>query len=724
MPAEIRVLHVDDHPVALSLFENFLEGEDDRITTETATSGHEALELLSNHEFDCIVSDYDMSGMDGIELLETVRQEYPDLPFILFTGKGTEEVASEAIRKGVTDYLQKNGLERYDLLANRIKNVVSEYQASRELAETRQRLELALAEAEAGVWEWDIDTDDLYWSEELLYVLEYSRDEFPGTIEFLNEKLHPDDAERTEEAIETALQTGDPYRVEQRVETAAGEYRWLDVRGQVIDDQGGRRMIGVGFDITEYKEREQELARERNLFETLTNGVPDVIYRADPETLEPEWVNDSVEDVFGYTAEEWIENPDRWRESIHPEDESEVLSTLQRVKEREEDGEQEYRVRTPDGETKWVRDRFQWVRDSEGNVQNLLGVERNITERKEREQKLQRRNERFQYVEEVADIGYWEIDTQTSQPHDITLTDGVYHIHDLSPDEPFDVEKGLEFYHPEDRPKVEEDVTGAISGGEPYDHEVRLITATGRERWVHSVGEPVERDGEIVKVRGVFQDVTERKQQETALARQNERLDQFASVVSHDLRNPLSVAAGRLDLAAEECESSHLDHVARAHDRMEELIEDLLQLARQGQPVDEFEDIQLAHLVESCWSNVATKEATLLSETSNTIQGDRSRLQQLLENLIRNAVEHSGEEVSVRVGDLETGFYLEDDGPGIPESEREAIFGPGYSSREDGTGFGLAIVSEIIDAHGWEIEITESENGGGRFEITGVEVVT
>lgn len=205
------------------------------------------------------------------------------------------------------------------------------------------------------------------------------------------------------------------------------------------------------------------------------------------------------------------------------------------------------------------------------------------------------------------------------------------------------------------------------------------------------------------------------------LQRQNERLDDFASIVSHDLRNPLNVAQGRVELLREECDSEHIPPIERSITRMDELIEDLLTLARKGEQISAFEAVGLESLVKTCWQQVATAEATLKIDTNRTIQADRSRLQQLLENLTRNAVQHGGADVTVTIGDLEDGFYIEDDGPGIPEAEREDVFNVGYSTADGGTGFGLNIVEQVADAHGWDIRVTEGPDGGARFEIRGVE---
>jgi signal transduction histidine kinase len=219
----------------------------------------------------------------------------------------------------------------------------------------------------------------------------------------------------------------------------------------------------------------------------------------------------------------------------------------------------------------------------------------------------------------------------------------------------------------------------------------------------------------------LYRDVTDRKERERELERQNERLDEFTSVVSHDLRSPLNVVEGRLELARAECDSDHLDDAAAAVERSLSLIDGLLGLAREGDRGGESETLGLASVIEDCRRTVEADDAEVSVETDRAVRGDANRLKQLFENLLRNAVEHGGENVTVTVGELEDGFFIEDDGPGIPEAERENVFEAGYSTTEDGTGFGLSIVKRIVEAHGWEIRATEGSEGGARFEITGVE---
>lgn len=154
---------------------------------------------------------------------------------------------------------------------------------------------------------------------------------------------------------------------------------------------------------------------------------------------------------------------------------------------------------------------------------------------------------------------------------------------------------------------------------------------------------------------------------------------------------------------------------------MEELIDSLLSLARVGESISETEPVTLESVVHRGWSNVPACNARIHTVTSATIKADRDRLQELFENLFRNAIEHGGDDVTMTVGDLETGFFVEDDGPGIHPGHREDVFESGFTTRENGTGFGLSIVRKIANAHSWEVKVIDGQDGGARFEITGVE---
>ena len=243
-------------------------------------------------------------------------------------------------------------------------------------------------------------------------------------------------------------------------------------------------------------------------------------------------------------------------------------------------------------------------------------------------------------------------------------------------------------------------------------------------------------------------EITEQKERQRELERRNQQLDQFAAVLSHDLRNPLNVASGRLALARERNDPEEFDRVEAAHDRMSTLIDEVLAFARDEQTTDSVE-LQLSALAEAAWGHVDTGSATLQVGTDRVVLGDRDQLLQLFENVFRNSVEHGstssrtgaddsvadgtasgraeaeaaagGGAVTIRVDATPDGFTISDDGPGVPPEKREAVFTHGVTSSESGTGLGLAIVQHVVESHGWAVEMAESRSGGAKLVVSGLE---
>lgn len=208
------------------------------------------------------------------------------------------------------------------------------------------------------------------------------------------------------------------------------------------------------------------------------------------------------------------------------------------------------------------------------------------------------------------------------------------------------------------------------------------------------------------------------REQRRQLERQNDRLEEFSSVVSHDLRSPLSVARGRIELAYDDDAEPHLEAASAAIDDMESLIDDLLALAKQGETVGDTERTSIATIAKAAWRHVDTDDATLVTDDFE-LDADPDRLRQLLENLFGNAAMHAGPDPEIRIGPLAggTGFFVEDNGVGIDSAVHDRIFEVGFTDHDEGTGFGLSIVRQIADAHGWSVEVTTETNAGARFEF-------
>ena len=257
MTGSIRVLHVDDDPAFAELTSDLLVREDDRFSVETALNAEEGLAKLDTRAFDCIVSDYDMPGTDGIEFLRQVRETFPDLPFILFTGKGSEEVAAEAISAGVSDYLQKDGSPSvYSILANRVDNLVDQYRSRQVADELEERL-LTMAEASNDIlWLFTADWGELLfinseyealWGRPIAELEEDARSFLKG--------IHPDHRERVRDAM-ASLSNGEPVDLEYRVNADEDFGRWVWVQAEpVFDDETGEvtQVAGMARDVTERK---------------------------------------------------------------------------------------------------------------------------------------------------------------------------------------------------------------------------------------------------------------------------------------------------------------------------------------------------------------------------------------------------------------------------------------------------------------------------------------
>lgn len=724
MLKSVTILHVDDEPGFADMVATFLEQEHDQFNVITTTSPIDAFDQLRAAQIDCIVSDYDMPEQNGIAFLKNVREHHPDLPFILYTGKGSEEVAGQAISAGVTEYLQKDtGTSQYTVLANRIQNVVEQHRAQQATTEAQQQL-TQLAE----------QTDDVLFSiahdfTELEFVNSAYAEiwgESPTVLRDdptqILDAVVPEHQSKVKQAIQQVAD-GTAQTVTCQITRADDQRRWLHISAKPVLDEHGNvtRIVGIARDITEQKQREQTLQELRQRFEFAVNGANLGVWDWNMQTDEVIF-NDNWATMLGYEPAEIDSDLVEWKQRVHPNDFQAVQAALdEHIAGQTEYYATEHRMRTADGNWKWIHDVGKiFERDEDGTPTRAVGIHIDIDDRKQAELRLKQERDMFAQgpvvtfkwqnkadwpVEYVSDnvtevLGY--------TPAEVTASDFQY----------------ADLIHDNDFPRVLTEVENnsdpetAFFKHQPY----RMQTNTGEHVWVLDHTKNIrDDDGTITHRLGYIIDITAQKQREQVLKRQNERLDKFASTLSHDIKSPLNVAKGRLRLATETCESPHLEDVSDALTRIEELVDDLLALARQGDQISDRKPVQIDNLIRECWQSVSTTRETLTIHTDMTVHADRTRLKQAIENLLSNAVEHSDEPVQITVTETENGFAIADNGTGIPAAAYEDIFEPGYSTDDMGTGFGLPIVNDIIEAHGWEITVTESDWDGAQFNITGVD---
>ncbi|NHN47737.1 PAS domain S-box protein [Halostella sp. JP-L12] len=504
-----------------------------------------------------------------------------------------------------------------------------------------------------------------------------------------------------DEAPDVLLVTTDGGGIDDALDAGAVDYVRTDdpprvVRRRIRDLTGAR------------SDRERELDRYRTLVET----AGDAMYALD------------ADGTITMVNESHVEFADRSRDSLvgsHPgerlgdEAVAEARSVIREIL-RDDDrtrGRVEFELEDADGTVRRFEDNLAVLTDEAGNYAGSVGVIRDITERKEREREL----DRYRTLVEAVGDPMYVLDEGgiVTMANEAMATHLGYdreeivgtHTVEFVADE--DYERGTELlrelYEDDERDWATYEMDSVTADGErtPAENNVAVLT---------------DESGDYAGSAGVVRDIAERKRRTEALRRQNERLDEFASVVGHDLRNPLNVVLGHLELARETGETRHFDVIEEEIGRVEDLLDELLALARQGKVVDEPEAVSLVAVARAAWDGVATGDATLeLPENDLTVEADETRLRELFGNLFRNAVEHAGPGATVRVGTTAKGFYVEDDGPGIPESDRDRVFDRGYTTADDGTGLGLDIVERIAEGHGWTVTATAS--GGADRDARG-----
>ena len=782
--APIRVLLVDDQPALGELVTTALERGDGDADYEvvTVSSAREAQTRLDGSRIDCVVSDYEMDGIDGLALLETVRCQYPELPFVLFTGKGSEEVARDVFRMGATDYVQKEaGADQYAVLAERIHDAVSQHRA--ETASERDGV--ATETPKNAVYVLDSDGRVTSVDDVFVEITGYDRE----TI--LGRHVSTLDADGTLvdrfEAL-TDADGPDTVQFEASVVTVDGEHRRCRCHLTVHQFAGDsvESLVGTLHDLTDRNYRRADHRYYDGLADLILDTSTALMSaEADEVDTKLRWTlrsvgeyvgagratvysaatsddvsNEDVDTPDGVDAEVTVDDVEKTHEwcapGVAPSDDTaegrpgagwwlsqfrrfdnvrvETLSamppeadSLRRRYERQGVSSvvavplvSDWSLRgvvefaTYDTERHWS--------DREVRLLRTLGdLVAHTLERRRRDREMAR----YKAIVETVPDGVFLLDedARMTQANEAFAANFGAEVDELLGNPFLDlVDEGMITSDIAD--EYAEGVDAMLSGDrEKNVFEVEVaVPDTDDLRTYEAHTRLLPHDGSFRGTAGIARDVTDELHQRAQLRQQNERLDEFASVVSHDLRNPLNVAQGFLEVARETGDDSYLTRVEEALGRIDRLADDVLSLARRGQTVGETSQVDLGRSVTRAWETVETHDATIEVTDSldlETVVADETRFSEALQNLFRNAVEHGGPDVAVTVGLLagERGFYVADDGPGIPPDRRTDIFGHGHTTSKTGTGFGLAIVRDIVEAHGWTIDATDSKQGGARFEI-------
>ena len=574
----------------------------------------------------------------------------------------------------------------------------------------QQQLSLFFEESPLGAIQWDDEFRVERVNGRTEEILGYSETELRG--ESWEQIVAEDDRERVGTAVERLLDADGGHRVLNENVRSDGETLTCEWHNRAVTDADGtvNSVFSKFQDVTDRERANRELEAYKPIIEALG----DAVYVLDEEGRFI-YVNDEFTTLVGYGRETILGSAPSLIKDEDARDRTERALEQVLSSDGRETTTFEVTIQPRNDDPVVCEEHMSGLPYEGEQLTGCVGTLREITEQKRRKQELttltgQYRtlienfpdgavflfDRSYQYVQaggqELAAVGLSSEEVTGSTPDE------------LFPDEIAD--ELVQYYS-----KTLDGTTHTFEqeyAGERY----RIQTVPVRTG-----------DAEVTHGIAVSTNITEQAVQRRELKRQKDGLEEFASIVSHDLRSPLAVAEGRLELARETCEGDDLVIAADAIDRSQALIDDLLTLAQEGKRTAEVDAVTIAEVAQEVWRTTETGSATLAVDGTQTIEADRSRLQQLLENLYQNANEHGDGDITVIVGAIDGGFYVEDTGPGIPESAREEIFEAGYSTRSDGTGFGLRIVEEIADAHEWEVTVTDGEQGGARFEFTGIQRV-
>lgn len=696
LESNAKVLFVDDEPDLAELASKKVEKESNFLECHHETEVEKALGKIS--EFDCIVSDYRMPDKNGLEFLEEVRKKFPDLPFILQTSAGNEKIASKAITAGVTEYLRKDEDENnFEKLCEVIENSILEDQA--ELETSKHHLRNIFQNSSVEVFLKDTEGEYKLMNSSAAECFGYEPREIPGKT--AEELFIEEDAEEIREVDERILETGEGITGEYSRTINGEEKHFMTSKFPHKNEEGEvDGIIGISRDITSRKMKKRRL-------ETIFNNAKDIMGFIDTDRTILR-MNDTVEDYFENSKEDILGEKLGSYNYFFPEDEvkemfnSEVLkgNSVKKTVETED----------KDGDQKIFNFSLIPIKDDQNNVSSVLAEIQDVTETK--------RNER--QLEAIFDSSFGLIGVVDPEGKILRVNKSVEDVFGVD-------NKEITGKHYREIDNIIESKTlnqvhdkfvkssyfQELLKKDIFRHEVSIEKPDGRTAILDVSLKPVKNEnGEITSVIAEGRDITSLKSSERQLKDQNKRLERFSRILSHDLRNPLNVASGYLDLAEETGNQKDFEKAKNAIKRMDEIIEELLTLS--GKPSEfEKEQLNLKDVFREAYSFVdANPDYTV--EQDMELVGGKSGIVRMFENMIVNSVDHN-EDVEIEVGSIENGFYYKDDGKITEDIDKVTEYG--YTSSENGNGVGLSVIHRVAEINDWNLNIVKSDDGALKFEF-------
>jgi PAS domain S-box-containing protein len=715
----IKVLHIDDEAGVLAVAKQCLE-EQSRFQVDTALSAKEALEKIKRSEYDAIICDYQIPEKNGLELLRELRQQGNDTPFILFTCKGKDEIAIQALNSGVYRYVGKEGKAEvtYEELKHSICDAVRGYRAEKLLQAAEKRLRQITDNMQDLLLLLDENLVIKFASASYKSVTGFAPSEIVGKQAY--DFVHPDDLPKVLEITKKAFKENSVGRFETRVRHADGSYVFLEGIGKPLVDENDHvtGALLTSRDITERKKIEQTVRDSEEKYRKLFNEAIDAIFVADAETGILIDCNQAATKLTGKTKSELIGMHQRF---LHPESErkGKFSETFAKHLGDKEGHLIESQIVTKNGEIRDVAIKGSLV---EVNGKKLLqGIFRDVTERKKVEEKIRFQARLLNAIGQAviaADnngaIIYWN--KAAKQLYGWTKEEVLGH-------------SMMEIFVKDALQKPQE-IFDRLGDNKTWTGEAVLKRRDGKVLSVIVTTSPITDDsGKVIGILGVSTDITEQKwmlevfnEAIGKVVELNEKLHVVESLTRHDIRNKLAALNGRIFLLKKRLNGntealSHLKEMESASHQMLRILEFEKNYVQVGS--EELKNVDVERYVtEAALLFSDLKGAELINDCSGlTVLAD-SMLRQLLYNMMDNTLKYGEKTSKIRVYYKEEGDQLkliyEDDGVGIADEEKSKLFREGYGK---GTGFGLYLIKRICEGYGWPIQETGEYGKGAQFTM-------
>jgi PAS domain S-box-containing protein len=565
--------------------------------------------------------------------------------------------------------------------------------------------------------------------------------------------IHPADFPATIKAFSHAIETGTPYETVHRLRRSDGEYRWHQARGDPLRDPDGRiiQWYGVAVDVDDARKAEDRLRRsEAYLAEAqrLTHTAT-VAYDA-TEIL---YFSDEAFRLFGFDPLQGLPSREAVWQRIHPDDAGTMNEKIEHALRERRGSQNEFRLKLPDGTVKHVDADVVPVFSATGELVEIIATAVDVTERKRAEDALRRGEAWLAQGQRLSHTGTWVLDGTTK--HFLYWSDESYHIWGFDPLQGFPSRDDMwGRIHPDDQERLWQEVQGALREQRDFFDEFRILLPDGTVKYMeadtHHEFSPL---GALLEVVCTNVDVTERKraQDEREQLRQLEAdlahinrvstMGELAASLSHEILHPIATARNnaRAGMRFLGMNPPNLDEarealgcVVRDADRAKDIVGRIRNQIKRAPPrkmrfgLHEAVN-EVIVMVQSAIARNGISFSTRLMDGLVPVQGDRVQLQQVLVNLILNAVEamssveDGARELSIRTEQSQTGGVLvavHDSGPGIDPVNFDRVFEPFYTTKTSGIGMGLSICQTIITGHGGRLWMSANQPRGAVFQFT------